>query len=201
MACATAKGVRSLFMNARSVSRAGSPSYLALHHAGFSVPPVSPPERWALTHLFTLAKRSEHLEDVSQVSLCDATALHSAGGLILCGTFRSAASGPGFRRCSPLRPWRYQARCPVKSSAPHNLKSVPQDGVRTFLPPSFVTAALRRHSSAEAGDHPAARHLHYTSENAGSLYLFPAKMKPTIRPMRVREAKDFLVAQAAEQAA
>jgi hypothetical protein len=28
------------------------PSYLALHHAGFSVPPVSPPERWALTPPF-----------------------------------------------------------------------------------------------------------------------------------------------------
>src|SRR5258706_3467820 len=34
-----------------------------------------------LPHLFTLAKRREHFEDVSQVSLCDATALHSAGGL------------------------------------------------------------------------------------------------------------------------
>ena len=34
-----------------------------------------------LPHLFTLAKRCEHFEDVSQVSLCDATALHSAGGL------------------------------------------------------------------------------------------------------------------------
>src|SRR5713101_9989327 len=28
------------------------PSYLALHHAGFAVPPVSPPERWALTPPF-----------------------------------------------------------------------------------------------------------------------------------------------------
>ena len=34
-----------------------------------------------LPHLFTLTKRCEHFEDVSQVSLCDATALHSAGGL------------------------------------------------------------------------------------------------------------------------
>ena len=33
------------------------------------------------------------------------------------------------------------------------------------------------------------------------MYLFPAEMKPTIRPMKVREAKDFLVAQTAEQAA
>ena len=28
------------------------PSYLALHHAGFSVPPMLPPERWALTPPF-----------------------------------------------------------------------------------------------------------------------------------------------------
>ena len=28
------------------------PSYLALLHAGFSVPPMSPPERWALTPPF-----------------------------------------------------------------------------------------------------------------------------------------------------
>ena len=37
-----------------------------------------------------------------------------------------------------LHPWRYQARCPVKSSAPHKVKSVPQDGVRTFLPLSHL---------------------------------------------------------------
>src|SRR5260370_22389009 len=34
-----------------------------------------------LPHLFTLAKRFEHFEDVSQVSLFDVTALHSAVGL------------------------------------------------------------------------------------------------------------------------
>jgi hypothetical protein len=33
------------------------------------------------------------------------------------------------------------------------------------------------------------------------LRLFQAEMNPTIRPMRAREAKDFLVAQTAEQAA
>ena len=38
----------------RRAQRAGPalPSYLALHHAGFSVPPVSPPKRWALTPPF-----------------------------------------------------------------------------------------------------------------------------------------------------
>src|SRR5947208_17086033 len=46
MACATAEGA--------FAHRAGPalPSYLALHRAGVSVPPVSPPERWALTPPF-----------------------------------------------------------------------------------------------------------------------------------------------------
>src|ERR1700722_9098939 len=30
-------------------------------------------------------------------------------------------------------PWRYQARCPVKSSG-QQILAMPQDGVRTFLP-------------------------------------------------------------------
>jgi hypothetical protein len=42
------------------------------------------------------------------------------------------------------------------------------------------------------------RHSHYTSENVRNLRLFPTEMKPKIRPMQIREAKDFLVTQAAE---
>ena len=51
MACAIATGAR---FRRKRAHRAGPalPSYLALHHAGFSVPPVSPPERWALTPPF-----------------------------------------------------------------------------------------------------------------------------------------------------
>jgi hypothetical protein len=77
---------------------------------------------------------------------------------------------------------------------PTKVKSVPQDGVRTFLPPSHLAM------TKPAITRPA-RHSYYTSENVRNLYLFPAEMKPTIRPMRIREAKDFLVAQTAEQAA
>lgn len=70
LACATAR-------------RAGPalPSYLALHHAGFSVPRLLPDERWALTPPFHPCLRNQHFEDVSQVSLLDATVLHSTGGL------------------------------------------------------------------------------------------------------------------------
>ncbi len=48
---------------------------------GFPCPRCYHQSGGLLPHLFTLAKRREHFEDVSQVSLCDATALHSAGGL------------------------------------------------------------------------------------------------------------------------
>ena len=71
---------------------------------------------------------------------------------------------------------------------------MPQDGVRTFLPPSHLAM------TKPAITRPA-RHFYYTPENVRDLYLFRTEMKPTIRPMTIREAKDFLVAQTAEQAA
>jgi hypothetical protein len=44
----------SALASANTTRRAGPalPSYLALHHAGFSMPPMLPPERWALTPPF-----------------------------------------------------------------------------------------------------------------------------------------------------
>jgi hypothetical protein len=71
--------------------------------------------------------------------------------------------------------------------------NVPQDGVRTFLPPSHL--AMTRPAITRP-----ARRSYYTRENVRDLYLFPAEMKPTIQPMRIGEAKDFLVAQTVEQA-
>src|SRR5437879_8815042 len=72
-----------------------------------------------LPHLFTLAKRCVLFEDVSQVSLRDATVLRSAGGIFsvaLSVALLVAQALAGAPRCAP---WRYQARCPVKSSALH----------------------------------------------------------------------------------
>jgi hypothetical protein len=73
----------------RLTRRAGPalPSYLALHHAGFSVPRVSPHERWALTPPFHPYQRNELLEDVPQVYLRDAT-VPFRRRYSLCGTFR-----------------------------------------------------------------------------------------------------------------
>ena len=73
------------------------PSYLALHHAGFSRLPILLPRRWALTppfhpcqtnQLCPGGKARNFFEDVSQVSLRDATVLLRRR-YILCGTFRN----------------------------------------------------------------------------------------------------------------
>src|SRR5437899_8097378 len=86
MACATAEGA--------FAHRAGPalPSYLALHRAGFSVPPVSPPERWALTPPFhpcqTLRALRRRLAGFP--ARCHRAALRRRS--ILCGTLRSSAA-------------------------------------------------------------------------------------------------------------
>ena len=114
MACAAAEGA--------FAHRAGPalPSYLALHHAGFSVPLVSPRERWALTPPFHPCQTMRALRRrlAGFPARCHRAALRRRS--ILCGTFRGASSGTGIPASPPgFAPWRYQARCPVKSSAPH----------------------------------------------------------------------------------
>jgi len=155
----------------------GFPCLRCLHRSGGLLP-----------HLFTLAKRCVHFEDVPQVSLRDATVLRSAGGLF------SVALSVALRvaqalACAPHRaPWRYQARCPVKSSAPHKVKSVPQDGVRTFLPPRLCsggfTPPLLRRSQRSPGP-PA--NSYYTSETYG---ICPcSKQKRTLQSGQCESAK------------
>ena len=72
-----------LFAFANHARRAGPalPSYLALHHAGFSVPRLSPSERWALTPPFHPYLRNQHFEGALQVSLRHATVLDFTGGI------------------------------------------------------------------------------------------------------------------------
>jgi hypothetical protein len=108
----------------RGSKRAGLalPSYLALHHAGFSVPPMLPSERWALTPPFHPYRnaRAKRRRLAGLPASCHRAA-HS-GGLSFCGTIREQQ-----RKLSlavPL-PWRYQARCP-------------------FLPAPTLRPALRR---------------------------------------------------------
>ena len=112
MACAIAEGARSLqrtlarFAAGTLTQRAGPalPSYLALHHAGFSVPRVLPHERWALTPPFHPYLRYVRYEDVSQVFLRDITELRFAGGLSFCGTFRDAAAAASFPSAATASP-------------------------------------------------------------------------------------------------
>jgi hypothetical protein len=71
--------------------------------------------------------------------------------------------------------------------------NVPQDGVRTFLPPSHLTM------TKPAITRPARHFELYPDWEAENVYLW-LYSGDTIPAMKVREAKDFLVAQTAEQA-
>ena len=127
----------------KRAQRAGPalPSYLALHHAGFSVPPVLPPERWALTPPFhpcqtELAFRRRLAGFPVR---CHRAPLRRRS--ILCGTFRDAVVAASYLAIFNLAPWRYQARCPLPAVPKdfgvirHRLSRAYDDGVRTFLPP------------------------------------------------------------------
>ena len=126
--------------NGAFAHRAGPalPSYLALHHAGFSVPRLSPNERWALTppfHPYRGISIPRRLAGFP--ARCHRAPFHRR--FIFCGTFRE----PHRTLARTLQlPWRYQARCPsVTDLATGNL------GVRTFLPSSVI--------STGTSDHPA----------------------------------------------
>ena len=78
-----------VYLHKRS-RRAGPalPSYLALHHAGFSVPPMLPPERWALTPPFhpCQTERAFRRRLAGFPARCHRASLSRR--YILCGTFR-----------------------------------------------------------------------------------------------------------------
>ena len=106
------------------------PSYLALLHAGFSVPRMLPPRRWALTPPFHPCQmRFTGSGGRPVLPKACRRGLNRTGGLIFCGTFRSRIRNP-LSRIPKLAPWRYQARCPVVRHS-CELRTM---GVRTFLP-------------------------------------------------------------------
>ena len=100
-ACTVAE--EAAFACANSAQRAGPalPSYLALHHAGFSVPPVLPLERWALTPPFhpCQAELAFRRRLAGFPVRCHRAPLRRRS--ILCGTFRDAVIAPGFIPASP----------------------------------------------------------------------------------------------------
>ncbi len=80
--------------------------------------------------------------------------------------------------------------------------NVPQDGVRTFLPPQLCSGGFTPplHPPKPAITRPARQLSLYTVRSLKILLLQPSA-RPRIQRMRVREAKDFLVRQIQEQAA
>jgi len=137
------------------------------------VPPVSPPERWALTPPFHPCQtlRAFRRRPAGLPVRCHRAPLRRRS--ILCGTFRGAVSGTDFSLCSPLHPLALpgalpcqEFRQPLRSrhSDAHKMINVPQDGVRTFLPfqlrrGGFTSPLLRRNQRSPSP--PAS--LHYTS--------------------------------------
>jgi hypothetical protein len=110
------------------------PSYLALLHAGFSVPRMSPSERWALTPPFhpCQMRSTERGEPEVLPGACRRGA-NDTGGLSFCGTFRSRVPCRELALAECMQgsaPWRYQARCPAVAGSCEFTTA----GVRTFLP-------------------------------------------------------------------
>ena len=99
---------------ARTLTRRAGPalpSYLALHHAGFSVPHALPRERWALTPPFHPYQRIVRRHLAGFPARCHRAVPRRS---IFCGTFRERIALHRRKpvwRCS--LPWRYQARCPL----------------------------------------------------------------------------------------
>ena len=137
------------------------PSYLALHHAGFSVPPMLPPERWALTPPFhpCQTERAFRRRPAGFPARCHRASLGRR--YILCGTFREqwhrlkpvlflrrtthiAQAKPHRLKSVPPHPWRYQARCPISSPALASLRRRCPD-----FPPAQPSC------DDQASDHPA----------------------------------------------
>ena len=111
------------------------PSYLALHHAGFSVPRLLPNERWALTPPFhpCQTERAFRRRPAGFPARCHRAS--PSRRYILCGTFRSAVLAPGFSPASSTSPPGVTRRVALFR---HRLLRAYDDGVRTFLPPSHL---------------------------------------------------------------
>jgi len=125
------------------------PSYLALLHAGFSVPPALLTGRWALTPPFHPCQIQPTIRGWLLVlpRACRRSP-HRTGGLfsvalsVAVAGSQEAATGSS-ERIPAVAPWRYQARCPMLFTVEAQ-QAVPVErnnfGVRTFLPPTLRPA-------------------------------------------------------------
>ncbi len=129
---------------ARTLTRRAGPalpSYLALHHAGFSMPHALPRERWALTPPFHPYQRIVRRHLAGFPARCHRAVPRRS---IFCGTFRERIALP---RPVPLA---LPGALPFTLNSPKRAKDFPmtRDGVRTFLP-------LETSCDEPASDHPA----------------------------------------------
>jgi len=130
---------------ARTLTRRAGPalpSYLALHHAGFSVPRVLPRERWALTPPFHPCQTNPAARRrlAGFPARCHRAACRRR--YIFCGTFRERIGR--HRLCQPNRPpgvTRRVAHLPICARRMSGFTLMTQDGVRTFLPSDHLAMA------------------------------------------------------------
>jgi hypothetical protein len=146
---------------ARTLTRRAGPalpSYLALHHAGFSMPRVLPRERWALTPPFHPCQttRAVRRRLAGLPARCHRAACRRR--YFFCGTFRERIGRRKPKSALPeLAPLALPGALPFTLVGPKPTKGslMTQDGVRTFLPPGHLSMAR------PAITRPA-RHSHYS---------------------------------------
>ena len=155
MDCSIVKGKRSLQRPPRSgrlhkrSRRAGPalPSYLALHHAGFSVPPMLPSKRWALTPPFhpCQTERAFRRRLAGFPARCHRAS--PSRRYILCGTFRSAVVAPGFSPASPTSPPGVTRRVALYPEPAKQAKGLP----RSPKAPDFFVTGSREPTTTVSG--------------------------------------------------
>ena len=170
-------------MRKRSLIEPGrlSPPIWPCTTRGFPCPRCCHRSGGLLPHLFTLAKRCEHVgagrqarplfEDVSQVSLRDATALHLAGGLF---SVALSVASP-----FPVRPPGVTRRVALS-----RVPLIPKDKRASGRCPDFPPAQPSRDD--QASDHPARPPFLLYSDRLESLERLPNEQEQTARHTYIR---------------
>jgi len=109
------------------------PSYLALHHAGFSLPRLLPDERWALTPPFHPYQQKRFWKTMSRFP-CRPSQKLTLAAVYFLWHFPWAATAITFRWLPIIAPLALPGALPISL--------LTQSGVRTFLPPRSCSAGL-----------------------------------------------------------